>query len=152
MQIRLLGGLLIWVTSLYCARAGVGSANQKNAFRGLHIELAQFGFAKGCSPALESRVSREAALCPSLQLAQEQLAREGVQLDVKTVGRITYQCGGGLLALRKHELLAWRSGTLPAGSELKGQRVTVQIDGGRTRIRGDLRPAPPARKRRMPKD
>ena len=33
MQIRLLGGLLIWVTSLYCARAGVGSANQKNAFR-----------------------------------------------------------------------------------------------------------------------
>jgi len=143
MQIRLLGGLLIWVTSLYCAPRRSWFGKSEERVPGLHIELAQFGFAKGCSPALESRVSREAAVCPSLQLAQEQLAREGVPLDVKTVGRITYQCGGGLLALRKHELLAWRSGTLPVGSELKGQRVTVQIDGGRTRIRGDLRPAPP---------
>lgn len=143
MQIRLLGGLLIWVTSLYCAPRRSPFGKPEERVPGLHIELAQFGFAKGCSPALESHVSRQAALCPSLQFAQEELAREGVQLDVKTVGRITYQCGSGLLALRKQELLAWRSGTLPAGSELKGQRVTVQIDGGRTRIRGDLRPAPP---------
>lgn len=32
---------------------------------------------------------------------------------------------------------------LAAGTELQGQRVCVQIDGGRTKIRGALRVAPP---------
>jgi len=63
-------------------------------------------------------------------------------MDVKAVRRITYQCGRGLLSLRRHHLMLWREGKLPAGTELKGQRVTVQIDGGRTRIRGPLRAAP----------
>jgi hypothetical protein len=77
-------------------------------------------------------------------LAREELLRSGVKLDVKTVRRITYQCGEDLLRLRKHQLLLWRDGKLPAGTELRGQRVTVQIDGGRTKIRGALRPKPPA--------
>ena len=34
-----------------------------------------------------------------------------------------------------------RLGKLPAGKELEGKRISVQIDGGRARIRGDLRPA-----------
>jgi hypothetical protein len=46
-----------------------------------------------------------------------------------------------LLQLRKYELMLWREGKLPAGTELAGKRVSVQIDGGRTRIRGKLRPA-----------
>jgi hypothetical protein len=141
LQIRLLGGLLVWVTSLYCEprRGRFRKADEK--VPGLHIELAQFGFGKGCSPALESRVSRQAALCPSLQFAQEELARDSLQMDVKTIARVTYQCGIGLLALRTYELMQWRLGELPAGKEFAGKRVSVQIDGGRTRIRGDLRPA-----------
>ena len=107
---------------------------------GLHVELAQFGFGKGCSPALESRVSRQAALNPSLQFAQEELARDGLQMDDKTIARITYQCGHGMLALRTDELMQWRSGKLPAGKEFAGKRISVQIDGGRAKIRGDLRP------------
>jgi hypothetical protein len=141
LRIHLLGGLLIWVTSLYCEpRAGWFRKRGKNV-PGLHIELAQFGFGKGCSPALESRVSRQAALCPSFELAQEELAREGVRMDVKAVARITYRCGRGMLALRTDELLRWREGKLPAGKEFAGKRICVQMDGGRTRIRGDLRPA-----------
>ena len=147
LRIRLLGGLLVWITSLYCAPRKRWFGPSDESVPGLHIELAQFGFGKGCSPALESRVSRQAALCPSLQFAQQELEREGVRLDVKTVKRITYQCGAGLLALRTHELTQWRSGTLPAGEELAGKRVTVQIDGGRTKIRGDLREAPPTQEK-----
>ncbi|MGO9113710.1 MAG: hypothetical protein ACLP9L_31140 [Thermoguttaceae bacterium] len=141
LRIRLLGGLLVWVTSLYCApRSGWFRKRDENV-PGLHVELAQFDIGKGCSPALESRVSRQAALCPSLQLAQEELAREGLPMDVKAIARITYQCGRGMLALRTDELIQWREGKLPAGEELAGKRVSVQIDGGRARIRGDLRPA-----------
>lgn len=141
LRIRLLGGLLVWVTSLYCEPRGGWFRKREENVPGLHIELAQFGFGKGCSPALESRVSRQAALCPSLQLAHEELAREGLGMNVKTIARITYQCGQGLLALRSDELMQWRQGKLPAGKEFEGKRISVQIDGGRTKIRGALRPA-----------
>ncbi len=140
LRIRLLGGLLVWVNSLYCEpRRGWFRKRDENV-PGLHVELAQFGFGKGCSPALESRVSRQAALCPSLQFAQEELTREGLEMDVKAIARITYQCGRGMLALRTDELTQWREGKLPAGKEFEGKRISVQIDGGRARIRGDLRP------------
>jgi hypothetical protein len=140
-RVRLLGGLLMWVTSLYCAprKRWFGRADEK--MPGLYVELAQFGFGKGCTPGLQSKVSRQAALCPSLQFAQQELERDGMRLNVKTVRRLTNQCGEGLLRLRTQELELWRVGKLPAGAELTGKRVSVQIDGGRTRIRGELREA-----------
>lgn len=141
LRIRLLGGLLVWVASLYCEPRRGWFRKAEDNVPGLHVELAQFGFCKGCSPALESRVSRQAALNPSLQFAQEELARDGLEMDVKTIARITYQCGRGMLALRTGELMQWRFGKLPAGKEFEGKRISVQIDGGRTKIRGDLRPA-----------
>lgn len=138
-RVRLLGGLVVWVASLYCGRRKNSQACEQRS--GLYVELAQFGCGKGVSPGLESRVARQGALCPSLQLAQQELERGGLKLDTKAVKRITYQCGEGLLSQRKHQLMLWREGDMPAGTEFRGKRVTVQIDGGRTKIRGDLRPA-----------
>lgn len=139
LRVRLLGGLVVWITSLYCAPAKRRSGDTDVTAPGLHVELAQFGFGKGCSPALENKVSRQAALCPSFQLAVEELERERVVMDVKTVRRIASQCGSGLLALRTHELQQWRANRLASGTELAGKQVCVQIDGGRTKIRGALR-------------
>lgn len=137
-RVRLLGGLVMWVASLYCEpRRRLFKSAEK--IPGLYVELAQFGFGKGITPGLQSRVARQAALCPSLDLARQELERGGLTMDVKTVRRITYQCGDGLLRLRKHQLMQWREKKLTAGSELHGQRVTVQIDGGRTKIRHQLR-------------
>lgn len=141
-QVRLLGGLVIWIASLYCETKKRWSNSTSEQIPGVYIELVQFGFGKGVSPGLESRVARQAALCPSLELARQELQREGLKLDVKTVRRIAYQCGDNLLRLRKHELMLWRAGKLAAGVELAGKRVSVQIDGGRTKIRGTLRRAP----------
>ena len=151
-RIRLLGGLVIWIASLYCAPRKKWFGRGEEKVPGLHIELVPFGFAKGCSPALESLVARQAVLCPSLELAQRELKRNGVEMDVKTVRRIARQCGEGLLALRRAELLRWREGKLPAGSELAGKRVSVQIDGGRTKIRGELRAASAAGAATAPAD
>jgi hypothetical protein len=141
LRIRLLGGLLVWVASLSCEPRRGWFCKARENVPGLHSELVQFGFGKGCSPALESRLSRQAALNPSLQFAREELARDGLEMDVKTIARITCQCGRGLLALRTCELMQWRRGELPAGKEFEGKHIRVQIDGGRTKIRGDLRPA-----------
>ena len=142
-RVRLLGGLVMWVASLYCEPRKRLFREPQDKVPGLYVELAQLGFGKGVTPGLQSRVARQAALCPSLEFARQELLRGGVKLDVKTIRRITYQCGEGLLRLRRHELRLWREGKLPAGKELRGKRVTVQIDGGRTKIRGSLRPVIP---------
>ena len=139
-KVSLLGGFVMWVTSLYCQPVR-GKTPAETAAVGLHVELAQFGFGKGITPGLQSRVARQAALCPSLQLACDELKRDGLSLNVKAVRRIANQCGENLLQLRKTRLLQWRTGTLPAGTELTGQRVSVQIDGGRTKLRERLQAA-----------
>jgi hypothetical protein len=96
---------------------------------GMHIEQAQFGTAKKISPGLESTVSRQSALCPSFELACDELDRQGLSLDLKTVRRISQQCGDKLLKFRTAELVSWRAGTLASTNELAGKRASVQIDG-----------------------
>jgi hypothetical protein len=136
-QLRMLSGLVVWVTSLYCAPDRRQAGGQK--LSGLYAELARFGFGKGITPALETKVARQTALCPSHELARDELERQGLTMDIKTVRRISIQCGEGFLRLRKDWLSQWREGTLASGMELSGKRVSVQIDGGRTKIRGELR-------------
>ena len=147
LRVQLLGGLVMWVFCLYCQPRRRWFDKTDDKKRGLYVEAAQFGFGKGVTPGLQSRVARQAALCPSFEFAHEELERGGVQLDIKTVRRISYQCGEGLLRLRRQRLEQWRRGELAAGDELQGQCVTVQIDGGRTKLRGKLKPAAPAKEK-----
>lgn len=83
-RVRLLGGLVMWITSLYCAPRNGWLRKADVKASGMYVELAQLGFGKGCTPGLQSKVARQAALCPSFQFAQQELERDGVQLDVKT--------------------------------------------------------------------
>jgi len=140
--VRLLGGLIVWAITLYCAPKKKLYGKDVAPRVGLDITLAQFGFGKSVSPGLQSLVARKAALCPSIAFAQQELTRDGVKLDAKTIKRITYQCGDGLLALRRHRIKLLRERKLKAGTELAGKRVSVQIDGGRMKIRGEMQSKP----------
>lgn len=141
MSVRVVGGVEMWITSQYCEPRRRKRADDEPATSGLHVEQVQFGFAKKVSPGLESQVSRQAALCPSFELAGEELRRAGVQMNVKTVRRVAEQCGRKLLKLRTSDVMQWRSRKLRSTGELAGKRVTVQIDGGRTKLRGALKAA-----------
>ena len=141
-RVRLLGGLIVWMCSSYCQPKRGDKSDEDRP--GVYIDAAQFGIHNGVTPGLSSRVARQAALCPSLALAQEELARNGVELNAKTVQRIAYQQGDRFLRWRKQLLEQWRAGELAAGAELAGKRVAVQIDGGRTKIRGEMRAASPS--------
>ena len=143
MSITVLGGVIMWITSLYCEPSRRRAKDEKEieVVSGMHIEQAQFGMAKKISPGLESTVSRQSALCPSFELACDELDRQGLGLNLKTVRRISQQCGDNLLKLRAAEIVSWRAGTLASTNELAGKRVSVQIDGGRTKLRGQLRMA-----------
>ena len=142
LRVRLLCGLVLFVSTWYCAprggRRGTSPPHEQRA--GLYPELAALGFGKGCSPALQYTVARIVALSPSIAVARKELARQGIHLDKKAVRRIAEQLGTQMLALRQRELLAWRAGQLPAGSDFAGRRVVVQIDGGRLRLRENKKP------------
>lgn len=135
LSLRLLGGLVVFVTTLFCAplrRTGKGRGKEGG---GLYPEWSVLGIVKGDSPALISEVARSCALLPSYEIARREIARRGPDLDIKVVHRIARQLGARMLETRRRDLALWRKGLLPAGTELAGKRIGVQIDGGRTRLR-----------------
>lgn len=134
-MVRLLGGLVLWIMTLYCgpkARTGSGRGREGS---GIYPELAVLGFSEGSSPALASRVARMTALLPSFQTARDELARDGVPLNIKEVRRIAEQQGFELLSTRQRDIASYRAGLMPRGLQLRGKRVGAAIDGGRVRTR-----------------
>jgi hypothetical protein len=131
----LLGGLMLWVSALYCAplpRRGEGQAEHGG---GLYPGLAVLGFHHGDSAALTGLIARQSTLLPSFELARQELARRGLKLNIKTVHRTTHGLGRQLLIARRCDLRRYRDGLTPAGTEMAGKRLCVQIDGGRIRLR-----------------
>ena len=135
MTLRLLGGLLLWVSTIYCGPAARSGKGRGREGTGLYPELAVLGFQEGDSPALCSLVARTTALMPSYAMSQQELAQRGVPLDIKVVHGIVGQVGAATLAWRTRQLQSYRAGTLPAGTEFAGKRLGVFVDGGRTRLR-----------------
>jgi hypothetical protein len=132
--VRLLGGLAVTVMTLYCsprARTGKGRSIEGS---GLYPELAAYRISEGCSPNVQAEVGRLVGLMP-IEQARAELARRGLELDEKAVRRIANGLGSQMLATRTRDLMRFRAGELPAGTELAGKRVAVEIDGGRVRVR-----------------
>lgn len=133
--VRLLGGLVLCVTTLYCGpkvRTGTGRGREGG---GLYPELAVLGFHEGNSPALVHKVGRLTALLPSFAAAQAELAADGVSLDIKVVHTIGLRLGAEVLTTRLRDLKRYRDGLLPRGQWLRGKQVGVAVDGGRVRTR-----------------
>ena len=102
--VRLLGGLMLWISSLYCAPSRRGRKAGCEHGGGLHPELAVFGLYGGNSAALASMVARHATLMPSFELARQELGRRGTKLGIKTVHRTTHGLGRQLLIARRQDL------------------------------------------------
>jgi len=126
---------MLLVSALYCAPAPRRGKGRDEHGGGLYPELAVFGFHKGQSAALTGLIARQSTLMPSFELARQELARRGLKLNIKTVHRTTHGLGRQLLVARRCDLQRYRDGLMPAGTELAGKRVCVQIDGGRVRLR-----------------
>lgn len=122
--------------TLYCSPRG-RSRNAKGRGpegSGLYPELAAYRISEGCSPNVQAEVGRLVGQLP-IAAARAELGRRGLKLDEKTVRRIGNGLGSQMLATRTRDLLRFRAGELPAGTEFSGKRVAVQTDGGRVRVR-----------------
>jgi hypothetical protein len=135
LKLRLLGGLVVWVATLYCGSKARTAKGRGREGTGSYPELAALGVRKGATAALQSQVGRLTALLPSIELARDELTRQGPTLDEKTVHRMTRQLGAEALATRTRDLQRFRDGRLPAGLETADQHVVAEVDGGRVRIR-----------------
>jgi len=134
-MVRLLGGLVVYLSTLYCGPANRTGQGRGREGGGLYPELAVLGFNEGASAALISLVGRQCALLPSYAIARQELAARGTSLGLKVVHRLARTLGAQVLTTRFRALHAWRAGRLAAGTALAGQRVAAMIDGGRTRLR-----------------
>jgi hypothetical protein len=132
--VRLLGGLAITVMTLYCAPRGRNGKGRGPEGTGLYPELATYRISEGSSPNVQDEVGRTVGLLP-IEQARVELARHGLELDEKAVRRIASELGAQMLATRTRDLLRFRAGELPAGTEFAGKRIVVGIDGGRVRVR-----------------
>src|ERR1019366_339624 len=83
LRVRLLGGLLIYVTTLYCSPALRTGKKRGREGSGVYPELAVLGIQEGKTPALVREVARQTALLP-YAMAQQELAERGL-------ARITYR-------------------------------------------------------------
>lgn len=150
MTVRLVGGLLLAVRTIYCSpRARTGKGRGKKG-SGLYPELAAFRISDGCSPNVQEESARQVALLP-VTLARQELARRGLDLDEKAVHRITVGLGVQMLATRTRDLLRFRNGDFPAGKEWADKRIAVQIDGGRVRTRTVVKKSRVGKKRKRRK-
>ena len=136
---RLLGGLLLWATTPYCAPAARTGNRRGREGNGVYPELGVLGIQEGSSPALVREVGRQVALLPSYALSREELARRGLDLDIKEIYGIGKYAGAAALTYRRRLLEQYRAGLLPAGREWTGKRLGVFVDGGRTKIRTTTR-------------
>lgn len=125
----------MWVTTLYCGPAARTGKKRGREGAGLYPELGVLGFQEGASPALASWVARTTALLPSYELARQELAQRGLDLDIKEVHGLARHVGAATLAWRTRLLAQYRAGQLPAGTEFAGRRLAAFVDGGRVRLR-----------------
>jgi hypothetical protein len=132
--VRLLGGLLISVMTMYCSPARRTGRGRGREGSGLYPELGVLGIQEGKSPALVRELGRLTALLPSYEMVQEELAERGVKLNIKEVHGIGRYAGQAALTYRHRELELYREGQLPS-ADGRGKRFGAMIDGGRTKIR-----------------
>jgi hypothetical protein len=140
LKLRLLGGLLLLVSTLYCGPASAPKSGRRRGGEGAGVypELAWLGFVEGKSPALVREVARQTALLPSYAMARAELLEHGLKLNVKEVHNIGRHAGQAALAFRRRELELFRQGQLPAGVG-QGKRFGAMIDGGRVKVRRTTR-------------
>jgi len=120
-----LGGLVLWVSTLYCAAFTVRKSGRRRGCEGggIYPELAGSASSKAKSPALVRDVARQAALLPSYAVARAELLERGLKLNIKEVHKHQRAMPGqAAITLRRRETGAVSSGQV-AGRRWQGETL-----------------------------
>lgn len=132
-NIRLLTGNPIKLQSPYFAKAKpkrrpVPSSSKRKNGTGSHFGLDYLGLINRCTALFGSIVVQAALLCPSFELARRTLQSHAIDLDIKTIRRLTMGLAAKALPLRGRVSLA-------ETDKVDGKTILVCLDGGRLRER-----------------
>jgi hypothetical protein len=146
--IMLLGGTVMTLAMAYFAPDHSGKRGRRRKARGktgtgCYPLLEQLGVIEGMSPSVALEVSRQATALASFKEAKQSLETRNLDLDSKTVRRITELCGD-----RDERIAAFDSGQGSNSGEFTGRRVAAFFDGGRTRTRVSTKQGPRRKKSR----
>ncbi len=146
-SIRLLTGNCLSIRSPYFSKAiskrrpGPKSKKRQNG-TGRHFGFDYLGFIGRCSTLLTSSVVHAALLCPSFEIARRTLENHAINLNVKTIRRITMNIAKEAMPLRGRVSLC-------DTDRVDGKTVLACIDGGRLRERRPKRGRKPKGQKRQ---
>jgi len=146
-SIRLFTGNSLTIQSPYfakaCSRKRPGRKSKKRKKRtGRHFGLDYIGFISRCSTLLGSMVAQAALLCPSFEIARKTLKLHAIDLNVKTIHRITMDIAEDAMPQRGRV-------SISENDSVDGKTILVCIDGGRLRERRTKRGRKPDGQKRQ---
>lgn len=132
-SIRLFTGNSLSIQSPYfskaCSKKQPGRKSKKRKKRtGRHFGLDYMGLISRCSVLFGSMVAQAALLCPSFKIARKTLKLHAIDLNVKTIHRITMDIAEDAMPQRGRV-------SLSKNDSVDGKTILVCIDGGRLRER-----------------
>lgn len=107
----------------------------KSNGQGFYPFLRWLAMEAGVSPGVWSTVAAFGMLSASFAVACVNLKEWGIELSEQRIERLTYRFGEVSVGLTEAWIEQLRQGQLPVGQTLKGQRVGLHVDGGRSRLR-----------------
>ncbi len=133
-EVYLPGGIRCRIKSPYFLKKGRKKGKKKKGpnGRGCHLGLEVLGFIQNVSPSLGMKAIAYALVCPSFDFASKLLEQEGIKLDAKQLSMLCQEVGEKLFKNRVKSLLK-------EGESLRGCRVVITVDGGRSRHRVNKR-------------
>ncbi len=132
----LFGAITVAATQWSIARSRAGRPRRKRGRggSGLYPALWFLGVRGRATPAFQAEVARAMALCGSSREAAEMLQSRGIELSHKTASALAYDVGERALQARD-ETLAADAFRTDEPKLFDGQRILVELDGGRYKAR-----------------
>ena len=120
----------------------------KESGQGFYPFLRWLGMEEGVTPMVWTTVASFGMMSSSFAVACKQLQEWGIKLSEQRIERLTYCFGRAGVQLTEQWMAQLEQGQLPVGETLRGQRVGLNVDGGRTRLRRNKKGKPKANGRR----
>ena len=96
--------------------------------------LRWLGLEKRVTPLVWSTIAEYGAMRSSFETAQLTLKDWGIDVSIRRIQNLTYSFCQGALSQRRSKVFHLERGSLPSRNLLKGQRVIISVDGGRSRL------------------
>jgi hypothetical protein len=130
-QVYCPGGQRVVIRSPYFLKANSKKKGRKKKGpngRGTHLGLEILGFVQKVAPNIAMTAVATSVISPSFEIASQLLEKQGLPFSAKQLSRLTEYLGEKFF--EKRVLSA-----LEEGETLKGKRVLISVDGGRSRQR-----------------